>query len=225
MPSSRRALFATGESSLSALIYRPEFAASRRFPAPQTPCTRISLQRSFHPPPLPSTFIPLLPSFVTINKLNEKIPPPVRGISLRSIDRSMERNGCEKCVRKECQKVRSGLIFLNSNNKNTTDPLLERGGYNFPFPCLLANDRSISRITFVLRNFQRRIFRSIQVISSPPSRREISFVYSRRKIRVIHLEIDEEKERKIYIYVVSLIHGVVLAIGSNVKPVQTGRLD
>lgn len=142
-----------------------------------------------------------------------------------SIDR---RDGCEKCVRKECQKVRSGLIFLNSNNKNTTDPLLERGGYNFPFPCLLANDRSISRITFVLRNFQRRIrgiFRSIQVISSPPSRREISFVYSRRKIRVIHLEIDEEKERKIYIYVVSLIRGVVLAIGSNVKPVQTGRLD
>lgn len=223
MPSSRRALFATGESSLSALIYRPEFAASRRFPAPQTPCTRISLQRSFHPPPLPSTFIPLLPSFVTIDKLNEKIPPLVRGISLRSIDRSTRR--CEKCVRKECQKVRSGLIFLNSNNKNTTDPLLERGGYNFPFPCLLANDRSISRITFVLRNFQRRIFRSIQVISSPPSRREISFVHSRRKIRVIHLEIDEEKERKIYIYVVSLIRGVVLAIGSNVKPVQTGRLD
>lgn len=50
-------------------------------------------------------------------------------------------------------------------------------------------------------------------------------MYSRRKIRVIHLEIDEEKERKIYIYVVSLIRGVVLAIGSNVKPVQTGRLD
>lgn len=122
-----------------------------------------------------------------------------------SIDR---RDGCEKCVRKECQKVRSGLIFLNSNNKNTTDPLLERGGYNFPFPCLLANDRSISRITFVLRNFQRRIrgiFRSILVISSPP-RREISFVYSRRKIRVIHLEIDEEKERKIYIYIRCLVN-------------------
>lgn len=120
-----------------------------------------------------------------------------------SIDR---RDGCEKCVRKERQKVRSGLIFLNSNNKNTTDPLLERGGYNFPFPCLLANDRSISRITFVLRNFQRRIFRSIQVISSPPSRREISFVYSRRKIRIIHLEIDEEKERKIYIYIRCLVN-------------------
>lgn len=207
MPSSRRALFATGESSLSALIYRPEFAASRRFPAPQTPCTRISLQRSFHPPPLPSTFIPLLPSFVTIDKLNEKIPPLyVEYLFVPSIDR---RNGCEKCVRKECQKVRSGLIFLNSNNKNTTDPLLERGGYNFPFPCLLANDRSISRITFVLRNFQRRIrgiFRPIQVISSPPSRREISFVYSRRKIRVIHLEIDEEKERKIYIYIRCLVN-------------------
>lgn len=207
MPSSRRALFATGESSLSALIYRPEFAASRRFPAPQTPCTRISLQRSFHPPPLPSTFIPLLPSFVTINKLNEKIPPLyVEYLFVPSIDR---RDGCEKCVRKECQKVRSGLIFLNSNNKNTTDPLLERGGYNFPFPCLLANDRSISRITFVLRNFQRRIraiFRSIQIISSPPSRREISFVYSRRKIRVIHLEIDEEKERKIYIYIRCLVN-------------------
>lgn len=47
-------------------------------------------------------------------------------------------------------------------------------------------------------------------------------------------EIGGEKERreKIYIYirvyrvyVVSLIRGVVLAIGSNVKPVQTGRLD
>ena len=41
-------------------------------------------------------------------------------------------------------------------------------------------------------------------------------------------EIDEEKERNIYMciaYVVSLIRGVVLAIGSNVKPVETGRLD
>lgn len=40
----------------------------------------------------------------------------------------------------------------------------------------------------------------------------------------------EEQEKNIYIYiciayVVSLIRGVVLAIGSNVKPVQTGRLD
>lgn len=49
-------------------------------------------------------------------------------------------------------------------------------------------------------------------------------------------EIGEEKERgagggrgNIHAYiqcnVVSLIRGVVLAIGSNVKPVQTGRLD
>lgn len=42
----------------------------------------------------------------------------------------------------------------------------------------------------------------------------------------------KEEGKNIYIYirvyrvyVVSLIRGVVLAIGSNVKPVQTGRLD
>lgn len=133
------------------------------FPPKIVPSPAFTLD--FYPPP------PLFRH--DINKLNEKIPPLyVEYLFVPSIDR---RNGCEKCVRKECQKVRSGLISLNSNNKNTTDPLLERGGYNFPLPCLLANDRSISRITFDLRNFQRRIrgiFRSIQVISSPPSRLE-----------------------------------------------------
>lgn len=68
MPSSRRALFATAESSLSGLIYCPEFAhqpptaTDRRRPpttapaAPQRPCTEIFLQRSSlfsHPVPTP----------------------------------------------------------------------------------------------------------------------------------------------------------------------------